>query len=134
MTQFIFLEAKTGSHNGVDIVEHQKGDLIQEAHLSVYLKDAWLEQGALKEVVDCNEDCYNCDETDCLNKADDADENPIVAEAKEIINAEAQTPEMIGRLKEIGIALEVENIEKCSNPETIIKKVSNALEEIVEEV
>lgn len=186
MAQFIFLEDRKGAHNGIDATEHKKGDIVDESVLSDYLKNAWIEQGALSEVIDCKNDgdCDNCDKGRANNpkfneeiedgeqneeeapanvetvivggvafpvetlgeggeenaeggedagEADEADENPLVTEAKAIIAIVDPSEAEIARLKEIGIALDVENIEKCSNPVTIIKKVQKALDDLAEE-
>ena len=163
MTQYIFKQNIAGSNNGIDIVDYKEGQIIEEQDISKKLLDAWKEREVIFPIEEDGEggkvdvdNSENSGETegetsntgdqktdDFLNGKTDVvpegtkeltEEEALVLEAKAIFQkVDEEHPLETDRLKEIGIALGIANMNKTVNPEKIEEKMKKYLEELAEE-
>lgn len=157
--KFVFNENISGSNNGFDIIDYKEGQVIEEKDISKKLLDAWTERGVIspeeeqegeeEDVDNSGEDVNNNtsntgnEEVDnFLNGKTDkvpegteevTEEEALILEAKAIFEkVDEEHPLDTDRLKEIGIALNIPNMNKTVNPEKIEEKMKKYLEEKTE--
>lgn len=131
MKKYIALENISGSNDGINVFEYKKGDVIEENKLSDYLKNAWLKNKKIEEQANTGDkevDDFLNGKTDKVPEGTEEIEEveALVLEAKSILeNPNIDTD----KLKEIGIALGIKNMEKTVNGDTIVNKLKKFIDE-----
>lgn len=131
MKKYIALKNLVGSNDGINIFEYKAGEEIEEKALSTYLKEAWLKNKSIEEQANTGDkevDDFLNGETDNLPEGTEEieEKDALVLEAKNILeNPNIDTD----KLKEIGIALGIKNMEKTVNGDTIVNKVKKFIDE-----
>ena len=146
--KYIFQENILGSINGFDVKEFKKNEIIEKQDLSEELFNAWLKREVIVDVDKKNNDVNNSvKDGENVENADGTEGNidniPVPDNADTITNEEAKKllieeikkvletePVDTDKLKDYGTQLEIKNMAKTVNPDTIIKKVKEYLLEI----